>query len=124
VINFIKLKSAPIVEKENTLKKQLITSDPVFDDKGNKLGELEYTMSIEDFGDIESQNVSRQSINNSVIRSNDGNNNANDEIDFNANSNTNYNNNSSQPPTPNMNQNKNKVQDVKVEESQQKFLKQ
>lgn len=121
MINFIKLKSAPIVEKENTLKKQLATNDPVYDDKGNKLGDLEYTISIEDFGDIESQNVSRQSFNNSVIRSNDGNN-INEDVDFNANSNTNYNINSSQPPTPNIN--KNKVQDVKVEESQQKFLKQ
>jgi len=77
---------------------------------------LEYTISIEDFGDIESQNASRQSFNNSVIKSNDGNN-MNDDVDFNTNSNNNIN------QTLNQN-NKSKIQDVKVEESQHKFLKQ
>lgn len=78
---------------------------------------MEYTISIEDFGDIESQNASRQSFNNSVIKSNDGNN-MNDDVDFNTNSNNNI------QHTLNNNNNKSKVQDVKVEESQHKFLKQ
>jgi len=80
---------------------------------------LEYTISIEDFGDIESQNASRQSFNNSVIKSNDGNN-MNDDVDFNTNSNNNV----QQTINNNNNNNKSKVQDVKVEESQHKFLKQ
>jgi len=53
------LKSAPIVEKENTLKKLLVTTDIVRCEEGSNKGDLEYAISIEDFGDIESQNNSQ-----------------------------------------------------------------
>jgi len=64
-INFIKLKSAPIVEKETTLKKQLKTNDIIYDSNNNNAGDIEYTLSIEDFGDIENQSAS-QSFANSI----------------------------------------------------------
>lgn len=85
-----------------------------------KLGDLEYTISIEDFGDIESQNASRQSFNNSVIKNNDDVRDKDDDVDvdFNQGSiNNNKHANSSK-------RTKNQVEDVKVEESQHKFLKQ
>jgi len=41
VIPFIKLKSAPIVEKENTLRKQLNTQDVVRDENGGNKGEID-----------------------------------------------------------------------------------
>jgi hypothetical protein len=90
----------------------------VSDDQGLKLGDLEYTISIEDFGDIESQNASRQSFNNSVIKNNDDVRDKDDDVDFNQGSINNNKNSHSSKRT------KNQVEDVKVEESQHKFLKQ
>jgi len=64
IIDFLRLKNASIVEQENTMKKQLGCVFPVLDSDKNAKGEIEVTMSIEDFGNVEDREsfISRQGV--------------------------------------------------------------